>query len=106
VPVRFAHQMGADFVIAVNISAQPEMQPATGTSTLDMLLQTFSIMAQSINQYELKDADIVIQPSLGAMKGSDFDSRNLAILAGEQAATAALPMIRQKLEEARTKKPH
>jgi NTE family protein len=106
VPVRFARQMGADFVIAVNISAQPEMQPATGTSTLDMLLQTFSIMGQSINQYELKDADIVIQPSLGAMKGSDFDSRNLAILAGEQAATAALPMIRQKLEEARTKKPH
>jgi NTE family protein len=40
------------------------------------------------------------------MKGSDFDSRNLAILAGEQAATAALPMIRQKLEDARTKKPH
>jgi NTE family protein len=106
VPVRFARQMGADFVIAVNISAQPEMQAATGTSTLDMLLQTFSIMGQSINQYELKDADIVIQPSLGAMKGSDFDSRNLAILAGEQAATAALPMIRQKLEEARTKKPH
>lgn len=106
VPVRFAHRMGADFVIAVNISAQPDMQPATGTSTLDMLLQTFSIMAQSINQFELKEADIVIQPSLGAMKGSDFDSRNLAILAGEQAATAALPLIRQKLEVARTKKPH
>lgn len=106
VPVRFARQMGADFVIAVNISAQPEMQAATGASTLDMLLQTFTIMGQSINHYELQEADIVIQPRLGAMKGSDFDSRNLAILAGEQAAMAALPAIRQKLEQARTKKPH
>lgn len=106
VPVRFARQMGADFVIAVNISAQPEMQAATGASTLDMLLQTFTIMGQSINHYELQEADVVIQPRLGAMKGSDFDSRNLAILAGEQAAMAALPAIRQKLEQARTKKPH
>ena len=104
VPVRFARQMGADFVIAVNISAQPEMQSASA-STVDMLLQTFTIMGQSINQYELKEADVVLQPRLGAMKGSDFDSRNLAILAGEQAALAALPAIRQKLEEARTKKP-
>lgn len=106
VPVRFAREMGADFVIAVNISAQPALQTASGTSTVDLLLQTFSIMAQSINQYQLKEADIVIQPRLGAMKGSDFDSRNLAILAGEQAATAALPEILAKLEAARTKKPH
>ncbi|HTN66709.1 MAG TPA: patatin-like phospholipase family protein, partial [Burkholderiaceae bacterium] len=68
--------------------------------------QTFAIMGQSINHYELKEADIVIQPRLGAMRGSDFDSRNLAILAGEQAAMAALPAIRQKLNEAGTKKPH
>lgn len=95
VPVRFARQMGADFVIAVNISAQPEAQPASGT--LDVLLQTFAIMGQSINQYELKEADIVIQPPLGMMKGHDFPARNLAILAGEQAAAAALPALKEKL---------
>jgi len=101
VPVRFAREMGADFVIAVNISAQPDAQTPAGGSTVDMLLQTFTIMGQSINHYELKEADVVIAPSLGAMKGSDFDSRNLAILAGEQAAMAALPAIRQKLQSKR-----
>ena len=101
VPVRFAREMGADFVIAVNISAQPDAQASAGASTVDMLLQTFTIMGQSINHYELKEADVVIAPSLGAMKGSDFDSRNLAILAGEQAAMAALPAIRQKLQAKR-----
>jgi NTE family protein len=98
VPVRFARQMGADFVIAVNISSQPDAQPASSSSSVDMLLQTFAIMGQSINQYELKEADIVIQPKLGTMKGSDFPGRNLAVLAGEQATAALMPEIRQKLK--------
>ena len=96
VPVRFAREMGADFVIAVNISAQPEAQAAS--SSVDVVLQTFAIMGQTINSYELKEADIVIQPGLGAMKGSDFAGRNLAILAGEQATMKAMPEIRQKLK--------
>ncbi|MBV8623469.1 MAG: patatin-like phospholipase family protein [Herbaspirillum sp.] len=96
VPVRFARQMGADFVIAVNISSNPEAQAAS-SSSIDVLLQTFAIMGQTINQYELKNADIVLQPRLGNMKGSDFASRNVAILAGEQAAVAAMPEIKRKL---------
>jgi NTE family protein len=99
VPVRFAHEMGADFVIAVNISSQPESQSAV--SSLDVLLQTFAIMGQSINHYELREADIVIMPKLGTMKGSDFASRNQAILAGEQAAAALMPEIKAKLKAKR-----
>jgi NTE family protein len=95
VPVRFAREMGADFVIAVNISSQPDAQPSA--STLEVLLQTFAIMGQSINAYELKDADVVIQPRLGTMKGNDFPGRNTAILAGEQAAAALMPEIKRKL---------
>jgi NTE family protein len=99
VPVRFARQMGADFVIAVNISAQPEAQPSS--SAMDVLLQTFAIMGQSINYYELREADIVIQPRLGSMKGNDFPGRNVAILAGEQAAVGAMVEIKQKLKAKR-----
>ena len=99
VPVSFARQMGADFVIAVNISAQPDAQAAG--SSLEVLLQTFAIMGHSINRYELKGADIVIQPGLGAMKGSDFNGRNLAVLAGEQATTAMMPEIKRKIEAMR-----
>ena len=101
VPVRFAREMGADFVIAVNISSRPDSQAAV--SSVEVLLQTFAIMGQTINRQELKEADIVIQPSLGAMKGSDFTSRNVAILAGEQAAAAVMPDIRQKLKLLREK---
>ncbi len=100
VPVSYARQMGADFVIAVNISALPEAQ--TTGSTTEILLQTFAIMGHSINRYELKDADVVIQPGLGAMKGSDFNGRNLAVLAGEQATTAIMPELKRKLEAMRS----
>lgn len=95
VPARFAREMGADFVIAVNISSQPEAQ--SGNSSLEVLLQTFTIMGQSLNNYELRSADVVIRPDLPGMKGSDFAGRNLAILAGEKAAMAAIPELKQKL---------
>jgi len=95
VPVRYARQMGADFVIAVNISTEPSSQDTSGT--LGILLQTTSIMGQSINQFELEQADIVIRPQLSTMKGTDFKSRNSAILAGEEAANAQFRVMKQKL---------
>lgn len=96
VPVRFVREMGADFIIAVNISTQTDVQATV--SSLDVLMQTFTIMGQRLNHYELKDADIVIQPALGKMGGADFNGRNLAILAGEQAAAAVMPQIKAKLK--------
>ena len=96
VPVRFTREMGADFIIAVNISTQTDVQATV--SSLDVLMQTFTIMGQRLNHYELKDADIVIQPSLGNMGGADFAGRNRAILAGEQAAAAVMPQIKAKLK--------
>lgn len=96
VPVRFAREMGAEFIIAVNISSQTEGQ-ATANS-LDVLMQTFSIMGQRLNHFELKDADVVITPPLGTMGSSDFNGRNLAIMAGEQAASAVMPQIKAKLK--------
>jgi len=96
VPVRFARDMGADLIIAVNISSPPEAQ--VSNATLDILLQTVAIMGQSINQFELKQAEIVIRPELPGMKGNDFNGRNLAILAGEKAAMAMMPEIKQKIK--------
>ena len=96
VPVRFVREMGADFIIAVNISSQTDVQATV--SSLDVLMQTFTIMGQRLNHYELKDADIVIQPALGKMGSADFTGRNMAILAGEQAAAALMPQIKAKLK--------
>ena len=97
VPVDIARTMGAAVVIAVDISGKPQFRK-TGDS-IDVLLQTFAIMQQSIASHELTGADVVIQPAVGAMGSADFDSRKFAIEAGENAALAVLPMIRQKIAE-------
>ena len=96
VPVSYARQMGATVVIAVNISSEPLHQDASGT--FGVLQQTISIMQNSINQYELKSADIAIQPQLKQMSGSDFKSRNAAILAGEIATQEQMALIKEKLK--------
>ena len=96
VPVRFARQMGADVVIAVDISSPPEANPAA--DTLQILLQTFAIMGKSINQYELKEADVVVRPSLVGLKSADFSGRQRAIDSGRAAMLAALPALKAKLE--------
>lgn len=98
VPVRSARQMGAELVIAVDISSAPEGNPAG--DTLQVLLQTFAIMGKSINQYELKDADVVVRPSLAGLKSADFSARQRAIDSGRAAMQAALPALRAKLEAA------
>ena len=98
VPVRFARQMGADVVIAVDISSPPEANLAG--DTLQILLQTFAIMGKSINQYELKDADVVIRPSLAGLKSADFSARQRAIDSGRAAMLAALPQLKARLEAA------
>ncbi len=95
VPVRFARQMGAELVIAVDISAPPEGN-ATGDA-FRMLLQTFAIMGRSINSFELKDADVVFRPRLTGISSADFTARKRAIDAGREAATAGLAGLRQKL---------
>ena len=95
VPVRFARQMGADVVVAVDISNPPEANGADGT--FQILLQTFAIMGKSINQYELAAADVVVRPSLAGLKSADFSARQRAIDAGRAAMLAALPALRAKL---------
>jgi NTE family protein len=96
VPASFARKMGADFVIAVDISQRPET--GVTASSFDVLMQTFTIMGQTIKAYELdKYADVVIRPNLAAMSGSDFSQRNAAILAGEEAVARMMPELQRKL---------
>ncbi len=92
VPVHHARAMGAEFVIAVDISAVPE-GAATGDAAR-MLLQTFAIMGRSIKNYELRDADLVLQPKLNGVSGADFTTRRQSIVAGREIAMAHLAELR------------
>ncbi|NRF68970.1 patatin-like phospholipase family protein [Aquincola sp. S2] len=95
VPVRFAKQMGAELVIAVDISTAPDGNP-TG-DMMRLLLQTFAIMGRSINRFELKEAEVVLRPKLRGFSGADFTVRKQTIDAGREAALASLAPLRQRI---------
>ncbi len=96
VPVRAARKMGAELIIAVDISTPPEASTASGT--LEILLQTFTIMGKSISAIELKDADVLVRPALQGVSSADFGARKRAIESGRQAMWAALPQLRAVIE--------
>jgi NTE family protein len=95
VPVRFARQMGAELVIAVDIATPPDGN-ATGDA-FRMLLQTFAIMGRSINVLEMKDADVVVRPGLEGVSSADFTARLKAIAAGREAAQAQMSHLRARI---------
>ena len=101
IPARAARSLGANFVIAVDISVKP--RDARTSSTLDVLLQTFAIMGQSISRYETAEADIVIRPVTAELPATDFAGRHRAVLEGEKAAAAVMADIKDRLARLRSK---
>jgi NTE family protein len=95
VPSSVARSMGADFVIAVDISDRP--QDSKTASIYDILGQTFSIFGQTINRHEQTNADIVIRPATLGLPSTDASGRNKAVLEGEKAVAAILPELKIKL---------
>jgi NTE family protein len=99
VPVDAARQLGADFVIAVDISARSD--GSLPTDMLGIVGRSVVIMGQHLGAQELARADVVIQPQVNAIGATDFEQRDRAIMEGERAALAAIPLIRARLAAAR-----
>lgn len=97
VPIRVARSLGADIVIAVDISSRPNDKPVR--DTIDLLLRTFAIMGNAIADAELPLADVLVKPNIVQLSGADFQSRHLAILEGERAGMAAIPELKRKIAE-------
>jgi NTE family protein len=96
VPISEAHAMGADLVIAVDVSTPPQ---GAADSQLAVMHRAIDIMGKGLRDSQAGQADVMITPDLSGIASTDFDDRMHAILAGERAAQAALPQIRQKLAE-------
>ncbi|WCM94786.1 patatin-like phospholipase family protein [Acidovorax sp. NCPPB 2350] len=97
VPVDAARQLGADVVVAVDISNKARGQTPAGM--LGTLGQSIAIMGQKLGQAELARADVVIRPKVLDIGATDFTQRASAILEGEKAALAAMPQIRERIAQ-------
>lgn len=95
VPVDAAREMGADVVVAVDISNRAT--GSTPTHLLGIVNQSIAIMGNKLGEQELARADVVVRPAVTAIGPADFAQRNTAILEGERAALAVLPQLRARI---------
>ncbi|MCD9031965.1 patatin-like phospholipase family protein [Luteimonas sp. Y-2-2-4F] len=96
VPVDAARQLGADLVIAVDISTRAS--GAVPDHLLGIVNQSIAIMGQRLGAEERARAEVVIRPQVDDIGPASFEQRSRAILQGERAALAAMPQIRAAIE--------
>jgi NTE family protein len=99
VAVEAARRMGADVVIAVDISS--EVDNSIPQNTLETILKSINIMYSKIAGHQLATADIVIRPKVSFIGSADFDKRHEAVIEGEKAAIENLPKIKNMIEKLR-----
>lgn len=99
VAVDTARKMGADVVIAVDISVGVESPPPK--TIMETIMQSVVIMYSKISQNQLNRADIVIRPRVSYIGSTDFSKRHEAVLEGEKAALEAMPQVRSAVEKLR-----
>lgn len=111
VPVSVLKDMGADFIIAVNVV--PDMrQRMAGTNKgtekdlkapnniFSVLIRAMHITAFQAVRSSLEGADVVIEPAVVQVGFGDFGNKE-SISLGQEAALKAIPEIAQKLKLSR-----
>jgi len=96
VPSSVARKEGADIVIAVAVDQDICTEEEFHTSK-DVNDRAVEIMAHQLENYELRDADIVIRPDVGDLHWTDFSHAMHLIEEGEKAARESLDDIRNAM---------
>lgn len=95
VPVDVVRAMGADIIIAVNISA-PLLNRKQLESIVDISDQTLSMLSLKTNQQQLSQLggdDILITPEVATIGTMEFERTTEAVMAGAAAAKAQNPLL-------------
>ncbi len=100
IPVLPAYGLGADVVIAVDIS--PSL-PSQGEYTrgMDVLFRANAIKDSVLGSFARRLADVVLEPAVGRVHWADFGALDHCIEAGDEAAMRALPAIQELLRHER-----
>lgn len=100
VPVLPAYRMGADVVIAVDITAGLAEEPDFSRG-VDIMVRANAIKDTTLVGHLKTFADVIIEPDVKSIHWADFGAWPRCIEAGEEAGRAALPRIRELLRRER-----
>jgi NTE family protein len=98
VPVRCAKDMGADIVIAVDVSS--EIGRFEDKYGLDIVLRADAVSRVYLNDILAQEADVVLHPAVGATHWADFSNPRELYRQGEAAALENLVTVRTVIHRA------
>lgn len=97
VPIEAARSLGANFIIAVNVS--PTLKKRFEFSNaIEILFRSDSITFNELIKLQLSSADLVINPKVGRFHWSNFSKPEKCIREGEIAAQNVLSELKKKLK--------
>jgi len=107
VPVSVVRQMGADFIIAVNVIPdvldrahrvhKEQMEAPREPNIIHIIMQSIYIGTYSLARSSLEGANIVIEPHVTHIGTGDFHHARELVQLGKLATQDAVPEIRRKL---------
>jgi len=106
VPVEVVRKMGAEFVIAVNLDADYFADSGMKSSTFGFYKiadNSMNLLRHHLALWNVKDADVVIDPRVGSANWMNFLDGKDVIAAGERAADEGLPQLQKLLAQKHTR---
>lgn len=96
IPVSAVKDMGADIVIASDVSRVKKTEKAA--HIFDVIMQSMDILQNELVRHQTIAADVMIRPSLESFSSSSFANIDHMITAGEEAADRMIGRIKQEIE--------
>lgn len=100
VPVGPARKLGADFVIAVDISREID-DSSDWKRGLNIIFRTNSIAREILKKTQLREADFCLRPDIGQMHWADFSEPEECIARGKEEVYRNLEKIRSRIVRAK-----
>lgn len=103
VPVDAAIELGAGFVIGVDLLGQLS-RDFNHSSGLDINFRVDEIAKRRLNELRAGNADILIKPRVDSVHWADYGKLDFCIERGREAALEVLPLLRQKLRKGKIRR--
>jgi NTE family protein len=97
VPTKTVRDMGADFVISVNVLPYKAKSDNREASIFSIMMKAFYIMDSKFIEASIEDSDVVIEPDVVHIAFTDFQRAEDYIEKGVAAARKMIPEIKKKL---------
>ncbi len=95
IPVKIARRLGAEFIIAVDLSFERKSHELN--NIFDIIMRGHTLQSDKLARYQLKGADIIIRPDMSGFRFNDFSHAQEMIKTGEEATRSLSSLIQRRL---------